>query len=174
MKAKSKSVGGLSLLPCFRVMRGKEIAFGPGKMALLELVAKTGSIGKAAKRMEMSYMRAWSLIQTMNACFKEPVIEAVRGGHERGGAELTATGQQVLTLYGQMEADGRKAVQADCLSLQNCSSPNEVSMNRPRHNRRLDGLFYDGHVQTMKPADLSVRNFREAGSLPVIASYPGE
>lgn len=61
MKAKSKSVGGLSLLPRFRVMRGKEIAFGPGKMALLEIVAKTGLITEAAKRIEMSYMRAWSL-----------------------------------------------------------------------------------------------------------------
>ena len=118
MKAKSKSTGTLSLLPRFRVMRGKEIAFGPGKMELLELVAETGSISEAAKRMEMSYMRAWSLIQTMNACFNAPVIEAVRGGHERGGAELTATGQRVLKLYRQMEADGLQAVQADWRALQ--------------------------------------------------------
>ena len=118
MKAKSKSTGGLSLLPRFRVMRGKEIAFGPGKMELLEFIAETGSIGEAAKRMDMSYMRAWSLIQTMNACFKEPVIETVRGGHKRGGAELTATGQRVLKLYRQMEQDGLKAVQADWQALQ--------------------------------------------------------
>jgi molybdate transport system regulatory protein len=123
MKIKSKSTGAFSVLPRFRVMRGKEIAFGPGKMALLELVAETGSIGKAAKRMEMSYMRAWSLIQTMNACFKEPVIAAVRGGHERGGAGLTATGQRVLKLYRQMEADGRKAVQADWRALQKLLQP---------------------------------------------------
>jgi molybdate transport system regulatory protein len=118
MKTKSKSPGALSLLPRFRVLRGEEIAFGPGKMRLLKLVAETGSIGNAAKRMEMSYMRAWSLIQTMNACFKEPVIEAVRGGHERGGAELTETGQLALKLYRQMEEDGRNAVQADWQALQ--------------------------------------------------------
>jgi molybdate transport system regulatory protein len=118
MKAKSKSSGALSLLPRFRVMRGKEIAFGPGKMELLELVAETGSISEAAKHMEMSYMRAWSLIQTMNTCFKEPVIEAVRGGHERGGAELTETGKSVLKLYRQMEQDSFKAVQADWRALQ--------------------------------------------------------
>ena len=41
MKTKSKSIKALSLLPRFRVMRGKEIAFGPGKMELLELVAAT-------------------------------------------------------------------------------------------------------------------------------------
>ena len=118
MKAKLKSTGALSLLPRFRITRGKEIAFGPGKMELLELVAKTGSISEAAKRMEMSYMRAWSLIQTMNACFKKPVIEAVRGGHKRGGAELTETGQRVLKLYRQMEKDGLKAVQAGWRALQ--------------------------------------------------------
>lgn len=84
-------------------MRGEEIAFGPGKAALLALVAETGSIGEAAKRMDMSYMRAWSLIQTMNACFKEPLIVAVRGGHQRGGAELTESGRAVLKLYQQME-----------------------------------------------------------------------
>src|SRR5258706_6174271 len=119
MKKKTDSTGRLSLLPRFRVMHGKEIAFGPGKMELLELVARTGSIGKAAKRMDMSYMRAWSLIQTMNACFKEPVIETVRGGHERGGAELTETGKRVLKLYRQMEKDGLKAVQVDWQALQN-------------------------------------------------------
>ena len=44
----------------------------------------------------------------------------------------------------------------------------------PRHNGRLDGLFYDGHVQSMKPVDLSVRNFREPNSAPTVAGYPGE
>ena len=44
----------------------------------------------------------------------------------------------------------------------------------PRHAGRLDGLFYDGHVQAIKPADLSVRNFREPGSGPPVAGYPGE
>jgi prepilin-type processing-associated H-X9-DG protein len=44
----------------------------------------------------------------------------------------------------------------------------------PRHNGRMNGLFYDAHVQAIKPSDLSVRNFRQPGSLPVIASYPGE
>jgi len=44
----------------------------------------------------------------------------------------------------------------------------------PRHNGRMDGLFYDGHVQPMKPADLSVRNFREPNSSLAVAGYPGE
>ena len=84
-------------------MRGDKIAFGPGKLELLELVAETGSISDAAKRMDMSYMRAWSLIQTINACFKLPLVQTARGGNERGGAELTAAGRRVLKLYRQME-----------------------------------------------------------------------
>jgi len=44
----------------------------------------------------------------------------------------------------------------------------------PRHNGRMNGLFYDSHAQAMKPRDLSLRNFREQGSLPVIPDYPGE
>jgi len=90
-------------------MSRREVAFGPGKADLLALVAETGSIGEAAKRMKMSYMRAWSLIQTMNACFKQPVIEATRGGDQRGGAELTETGRRVLALYRKMERDSLRA-----------------------------------------------------------------
>ena len=107
MKRKPKS----SLVPRLRIVSGKNIAFGPGKAELLALVAETGSIGEAAKRMSMSYMRAWSLIQTMNACFKQPVIAAARGGCEHGGAKLTETGRRVLALYQQMEKAALKAAQ---------------------------------------------------------------
>jgi molybdate transport system regulatory protein len=55
--------------------------------------------------MGMSYMRAWTLIKTMNACFKEPLVMAVRGGPAHGGATLTETGKQALKLYQEMERD---------------------------------------------------------------------
>jgi molybdate transport system regulatory protein len=106
-----------------RITAGEKIALGPGKIELLGLLEETGSISEAARRMNMSYMKAWSLIQTMNACFKEPVIEAVRGGHQRGGAELTATGHRVLKLYQQMETGGLKADQADWRALQKLLQP---------------------------------------------------
>lgn len=78
---------------------------GPGKVDLLVLISKTGSIREAAERMHMSYMRAWTLIRTMNACFKEPLVAATRGGKAGGGAQLTETGRKALALYQQMEAD---------------------------------------------------------------------
>ena len=63
-------------------------------------------------QMEMSYMRAWSLVREVNRCFKEPLVEAVRGGSERGGAKLTPMGVRVLDLYKQMEKESLAATAA--------------------------------------------------------------
>jgi len=66
-------------------------------------------IREAAERMGMSYMRAWTLIRTMNACFREPLVATSRGGKERGGAVLTETGKRALDLYRGLEAQSLKA-----------------------------------------------------------------
>ena len=112
MKKKTNSSSSISLQPRFRVARGKEIAFGPGKAELLQFVAETGSIGQAASRMKMSYMRAWSLVQTMNRSFKQPLVLATHGGEGGGGAALTDTGRQILALYRQLETESSTATQA--------------------------------------------------------------
>ena len=108
----SKSIQSLILQPRLRVRVGEEIALGPGKVELLELVLRTGSIAKAARRMGVSYMRAWTLIRTMNACFKEPVVIAARGGRKGGGgAKLTDMGRDVLELYRAMDMKCSQATQ---------------------------------------------------------------
>jgi molybdate transport system regulatory protein len=112
MKRKSTPARLPALHPRFRIVCGKKIAFGPGKADLLELIAETGSIGKAASRMKMSYMRAWSLVQTMNHCFKKPLVTATHGGEGGGGAELTNTGRQILVLYRQLETKSSAATRA--------------------------------------------------------------
>jgi len=89
--------------PRFRLLCHKDIAMGPGKAALLEQVQKSGSIAEAAEEMGMSYMRAWTLVKTMQRCFKQPLLKVARGGAGHGGAQLTETGQQVLALYREME-----------------------------------------------------------------------
>ena len=96
----------------FRILCGKEIAMGPGKADLLEQVAAQGSISKAAKQLGMSYMRAWTLIKTMERCFQDPLVKVSRGGAKHGGAQLTARGRQILKLYRQMEKDGLLATTA--------------------------------------------------------------
>lgn len=82
-----------------RILRGSEIAMGPGKAELLAAIAATGSISAAAREMRMSYRRAWLLVQTINACFTPPLVEAVKGGRAGGGAHLTAAGLEVLERY---------------------------------------------------------------------------
>jgi len=87
-----------------RILSGSAIAIGPGKADLLRAVAETGSISAAARAMRMSYRRAWLLVHTMNTCFAEPLVSAVKGGPTGGGAELTPTGREVLALYNEIAA----------------------------------------------------------------------
>jgi molybdate transport system regulatory protein len=106
---KSKATHRGRFVPRIRILCGEEVALGPGKAELLELVAETGSIREAAERLEMSYMRAWTLIKTMNACFSEPLVVAARGGKQHGGASLTQTGRRALRLYRRLEQLSLKA-----------------------------------------------------------------
>lgn len=84
---------------------------GPGKADLLDLIRETGSISAAGRRMGMSYKRAWLLVDTMNACFRQPLVATSRGGRSQGGARLTETGEQVLAHYRRMEVKAAEAVQ---------------------------------------------------------------
>lgn len=87
-----------------RIVFGDAAMLGPGKADLLALIRDTGSIAAAGRAMSMSYKRAWSLVEEMNAAFREPLVESTRGGPQGGGAHLTETGEAVLTHYRQLEA----------------------------------------------------------------------
>lgn len=97
----------------FRLMVGGTVAIGPGKADLLESIAKTGSISAAARAMNMSYKRAWYLLDTMNRCFVEPVVVTSKGGRAHGGATLTPAGEQALARYRMIEAKAAAAVESD-------------------------------------------------------------
>lgn len=87
-----------------RLFLGESAMLGPGKAALMEGIARTGSISAAGRELGMSYKRAWMLVEALNAMFREPLVESARGGAKGGGASLTETGQQVLALYRGIEA----------------------------------------------------------------------
>ena len=93
------------LKPRVRLQLGDEVALGPGKAELLMLIEETGSISAAARRMGMSYRRAWLLVETMNRCFASPLVETAQGGKGGGGAGVSELGRRVLVLYQQMEAN---------------------------------------------------------------------
>ena len=61
---------------------------GPGKIALMELISKHGSIAAAGKEMGMSYRRAWLLVDEINHIFREPLVEKQMGGTGGGGRPI--------------------------------------------------------------------------------------
>ena len=78
--------------------------FGPGKVELLERIAARGSISAAGREMGMSYKRAWSLVEEMNAMFAKPLVVPARGGAGGGGAQLTPEGARAVALFRALEA----------------------------------------------------------------------
>ncbi len=86
-----------------RILFGEDAMLGPGKADLLEGIRSTGSIAAAGRAMGMSYKRAWLLVEEMNAAFRAPLVESVRGGARGGGARLTEAGEAVLANYRKIE-----------------------------------------------------------------------
>ena len=82
---------------------GDEIAMGPGKADLLEAIAESGSISAAGRALGMSYRRAWLLVDTMNRCFAQPLVETTPGGGKASGAKVTAAGEAILGAYRALE-----------------------------------------------------------------------
>ncbi|MEO8217681.1 MAG: LysR family transcriptional regulator [Acidobacteriota bacterium] len=99
-------------------MRGSSIALGPGKVALLEAIARTGALAEAARSLSMSYKRAWDLVETMNAEFRDPLVVTKVGGAGGGGATLTDTGAKALRLYLSMKQKSERAIAGDARRLE--------------------------------------------------------
>lgn len=96
-----------------RVMAGDVIAIGPGKVALLEAIAVTGSLTGAAKHLGMSYRRAWVLLDELNRSLRTPAVASAKGGEGGGGSELTDCGRELVALYRLIEDGARLACAAD-------------------------------------------------------------
>jgi molybdate transport system regulatory protein len=105
------------LKPRFRIVCGKDIALGPGKVELLALLVETESLNEAARQLDMSYMRAWKLVKMMNACFREPVAVAKRGGQTGGGMQVTESGRRALALYREMQSTALRSTSEPWKSL---------------------------------------------------------
>jgi len=73
--------------------------FGPGPMELLEKIEETGSISNAAKAMNMSYKKAWELINHLNGQTNSPVVIPQTGGEKGGGSTLTPEGLELIQYY---------------------------------------------------------------------------
>jgi len=92
-----------------RVTHGDEDAFGPGKAQLLESLLETGSLNRSASAMKMSYVKALTLVRSMNAHFRKPLVKLSRGGKQGGGTQVTDAGRKVLVEYHAMRAASESA-----------------------------------------------------------------
>lgn len=92
-------------------------AMGPGKADLLEAIAAEGSIAAAGRALGMSYRRSWLLVDAMNRCWRDRLVETVAGGGRGRGAHLTPLGEQVLAAYRALEATLALAGEADVAAL---------------------------------------------------------
>ncbi len=88
-----------------RLLLNDEIALGPGKADLLQAIVELGSISAAGKHLRMSYRRAWQLVDVMNRCFSQPLVNTAKGGSQGGGAQLTELGREVLAEYRALQVE---------------------------------------------------------------------
>jgi molybdate transport system regulatory protein len=97
----------------FRIEFETDGRLGRGKMQLLAHIRETGSISAGGRAMDMSYRRAWLLIDEMNRMFARPVVESQRGGKQGGGAVVTDFGEELLARFHAMEAKVAEALSQD-------------------------------------------------------------
>ena len=86
---------------------------GPGKIQLLENIQACGSISAAGRAMDMSYKRAWDLVDEINRICRQPAVERQTGGKNGGGAVLTPFGTSLVARYRKIERDAASAVRKE-------------------------------------------------------------
>lgn len=110
-------------------------ALGPGKVRLLELVAETGSIRKAAAGLKMSYRKAWLLLQALKTTFGEALVETTTGGKSGGGARVTRLGRFVVGRYRALEGAARRSGGRELVALDR--HVRQSGRKKPRLRRRV-------------------------------------
>jgi molybdate transport system regulatory protein len=75
------------------------ILISEGRIQLLKLIEQTGSLNKAAKAMNISYQKAWKLIDGSNKASQKPLIETHVGGSQGGGTVLTDYGKMLIQSF---------------------------------------------------------------------------
>jgi molybdate transport system regulatory protein len=110
-----------------RLEVGDVVRLGPGKVRLLELIDELGSISAAGRAMEMSYRRAWLLVDSLNGAFREPLVATRPGGKADARAAVTPFGRAVLDRYRAMEARARAAIADDLAELEAALRPDAAS-----------------------------------------------
>jgi molybdate transport system regulatory protein len=113
-KSSGRSLPALSV----RIDLDSEGRIGPGKIQLLENIRELGSISAAGRAMDMSYKRAWDLVDEINRICRQAAVERQTGGKNGGGAVLTPFGVSLVSRYRKIERDAATAVRKELAALQ--------------------------------------------------------
>ncbi len=117
-KAKPSAPAKASNRLSIRVDLASGARIGPGKVAVLEEIARSGSISAAGRALHISYRRTWELVEDLNATLGAPVVQTAAGGSGGGGASLTELGQSVVTRYRAIEEECAAAARKHLTALQ--------------------------------------------------------
>lgn len=95
----------LKITGVIRIEGEEERFIGPGRIELLEGIRETGSISKAAKKMNMSYKKAWDMIQSMNRQTLKPIVITQTGGEKGGGTRVSPEGIELIVAFRKLQAE---------------------------------------------------------------------
>lgn len=92
--------------------------FGPGPVELLQLIEETGSINQAARKMGMSYKKAWEMVNRLNEIAGSAMVITATGGEKGGGSTISDEARQLIEWYLAMRERFRQFMEKETLRLQ--------------------------------------------------------
>ena len=122
MGKRKQTTAGASDRLSIRLDLASGARIGPGKVAVLEQIARSGSISAAGRALRMSYRRTWELVEELNRSLGTPVVETAAGGSGGGGAVLTPAGRAVVERYRAIEIDTAHAARKHLVALNRACS----------------------------------------------------
>ena len=90
--------------------REKRLEFG-------QLTSSTVPISAAGRAMDMSYKRAWDLVDEINRICRQAAVERQTGGKNGGGAVLTPFGRSLVARYRKIERSATSAARKELQAL---------------------------------------------------------
>ncbi|GAB4068132.1 LysR family transcriptional regulator [Ancylobacter sonchi] len=108
-----------------RVYFGDGRHLGPSMIELLEAIRRERSILSAAKKMGMSYRRAWLLVEELDTSYGQRVV-VTHPGRRGHGTDLTPFGERLIALYRAIEEKSAAATAAETAELRAALAPERL------------------------------------------------
>lgn len=104
----TKEGSGIQCFSRIWISKGKQHFLGGNRIALLEKIDEVGSINHAAKTMNISYKKAWEIVNSIKNVSGHEILESKTGGRGGGGSQLTDYARNLVKIYRSMESEHKK------------------------------------------------------------------